>query len=40
MLDETVDTMTLMMASYTLDQIEQQLRNNQHVLPADTAANP
>lgn len=35
MLDETVDTMTLMMASYTLDQIEQQLRNNQHVIHAD-----
>lgn len=35
MLDETVDTIALMMASYTLDQVEDQLRSNQYLPHAD-----
>lgn len=36
MLDETVDTMALLMASFTLDQIEQQLRDSQQTTHAHT----
>ena len=36
MLDETVDTMTLLMASFTLDQVEKHLRDSQKTAHADT----
>lgn len=35
MLDETVDTMALAMASFTLDQVERQLRNQGNIDLAD-----